>query len=66
MLKKMSVKNGQVRGKAHEESEVRNNRKGRNADKENIETPTPVYHPLACFPQWLRATKKPNHNAEIY
>ncbi|XP_057513183.1 uncharacterized protein LOC130795179 [Actinidia eriantha] len=51
---------------AHEGVRVRNNREGKNVDKESVEIPTPAYHPLAPFPQRLRAPKKPNHNAEIY
>ncbi|XP_057511788.1 uncharacterized protein LOC130793945 [Actinidia eriantha] len=61
-----SVKNEQVGGKTHEGTEVRNNREGKNMDKENVETPTPAYHPPAPFPQRLRMPKKPNHNAKIY
>ena len=45
---------------------MRNNGEGINADKESVETPTPAYHPLVPFPQWLWALKKLNHNAEIY
>ena len=45
---------------------MRNNEKGKNADKESVKTPTLAYHPPAPFPQWLQAPKKKNHNAEIY
>ena len=45
---------------------MRNNREGKNMDKESVKTPTLAYHPLAPFPQQLWAPKKPNCNAEIY
>ncbi|GFS34944.1 hypothetical protein Acr_00g0036900 [Actinidia rufa] len=61
-----SVENEQVGVKAHEGPRVRNNGEGKNVEKESVETPTPAYHSLAPFPQWLRAPKKPNQNAEIY
>ena len=64
--KDKSVKNEQVGGKAHEGVGVRNNGEGKNADKESVEIPTPVYNPPTPLPQQLRAPKKPNHNAEIY
>ncbi|GFS32280.1 hypothetical protein Acr_00g0021700 [Actinidia rufa] len=61
-----SVENEQVGGKTHEGTGVRNNGEGKNVDKESVETPTPVYHPPAPFPQRLQVPKKPNHNVEIY
>ena len=44
MSKKMSVKKEQVGGKAHEGAGVRNNGEGKNADKENVGTPTFLQH----------------------
>ena len=48
--KNKSVRNEQIRGKAHEGAGVRNNGEGKNVDKESVETPTSVYHPPAPFP----------------